>query len=68
MVTTAVLARERVGTTGFSAGLLPAVVSAATFGLAGSLARSLLDLGWSPAAVVVARVGGAFLVLRSSHA
>ena len=63
MVTTAVLARERVGTTGSSAGMLPALVSAATFGLAGSLARSLLDIGWSPAAVVVARVGGAFLVL-----
>ena len=63
MVTTAVLARERVGTTRFSAGLLPALVSAATFGLAGSLARSLLDFGWSPAAVVVARVGRAFLVL-----
>jgi len=63
MMTTAVLARERVGSTGLSAGLLPALVSATTFGLAGSLARSLLDLGWSPAAVVVARVGGAFLVL-----
>ena len=62
-MTTAVLTRERVGTTAFSAGLLPAVVSAAAFGLSGSLARSLLDIGWSPAAVVVARVGGAFLAL-----
>jgi drug/metabolite transporter (DMT)-like permease len=34
-----------------------------SFGLSGSLARSLLDMGWSPAAVVVTRVGGAFLVL-----
>ena len=62
-MTTAVLTRERTGPRGVSAGLLPAVVSAAAFGLSGSLARSLLDLGWSPAAVVVARVGGAFLVL-----
>ncbi|HZA30948.1 MAG TPA: EamA family transporter [Propionibacteriaceae bacterium] len=62
-MTTAVLTRERIGALGLSAGLLPAVVSAAAFGLSGSLARSLLDLGWSPAAVVAARVGGAFLAL-----
>jgi drug/metabolite transporter (DMT)-like permease len=44
-------------------GLVFALISAASFGLSGSLARSLLDLGWSPAAVVAVRVGGAFLVL-----
>jgi drug/metabolite transporter (DMT)-like permease len=44
-------------------GLLFALVSAAAFGLSGSLARSLIDLGWSPAAVVAVRIGGAFLVL-----
>ena len=44
-------------------GLFFALISAAGFGLSGSLARSLLDLGWSPAAVVAVRVGGAFLVL-----
>jgi drug/metabolite transporter (DMT)-like permease len=44
-------------------GLVFALVSAAAFGLSGSLARSLLDLGWSPAAVVGVRIGGAFLVL-----
>lgn len=44
-------------------GLPIALVSAAAFGLAGSLASSLLDTGWSPAAAVAARVGGAFLVL-----
>ena len=37
-----------------------ALVSASSFGLSGSLARSLLDLGWSPTAVVATRVGGAF--------
>src|SRR5829696_8317167 len=44
-------------------GLLFALISAAAFGLSGSLARSLIDLGWSPAAVVAVRIGGAFLVL-----
>ena len=44
-------------------GLALAITSAASFGLSGSLARSLPDLGWSPAAVVATRVGGAFLVL-----
>jgi drug/metabolite transporter (DMT)-like permease len=47
----------------YGGGLVLALVSAASFGLSGSLARSLLDLGWSPAAVVATRVGGAFLVL-----
>jgi drug/metabolite transporter (DMT)-like permease len=44
-------------------GLAPAVASAAAFGLSGSLATSLLQVGWSPAAVVAARIGGAFGVL-----
>ena len=44
-------------------GLLFALISAAAFGLSGSMARSLLDLGWSPVAVVAIRMGGAFLVL-----
>jgi drug/metabolite transporter (DMT)-like permease len=44
-------------------GLALALISASSFGLSGSLARSLLDLGWSPAAVVATRVGGAFLIL-----
>lgn len=44
-------------------GIPLAVASAAGFGLAGPLAKSLLESGWSPAAVVVVRVGGAFLLL-----
>jgi drug/metabolite transporter (DMT)-like permease len=44
-------------------GLPIALTSAAAFGLSGSLAASLLVTGWSPAAVVAARVGGAFLAL-----
>src|SRR5829696_2589073 len=47
----------------YGGGLVLALISASSFGLSGSLARSLLDLGWSPAAVVATRVGGAFLVL-----
>jgi drug/metabolite transporter (DMT)-like permease len=47
----------------YGGGLALALISASSFGLSGSLARSLLDLGWSPAAVVATRVGGAFLIL-----
>jgi drug/metabolite transporter (DMT)-like permease len=47
----------------YTGGLVLALVSASSFGLSGSLARSLMDLGWSPAAVVATRVGGAFLIL-----
>ena len=47
----------------YAGGMALALTSATSFGLSGSLARSLLDLGWSPAAVVATRVGGAFLVL-----
>lgn len=45
------------------AGLVLAVLSAASFGLSGSFAASLLAVGWSPAAVVVARILGAVAVL-----
>ena len=44
-------------------GFALALTSASSFGLSGSLARSLLEVGWSPAAVVATRVGGAFLIL-----
>ena len=45
------------------AGLLLAVLSAASFGLSGPLARGLLDVGWSPGAVVLARIALAALVV-----
>jgi drug/metabolite transporter (DMT)-like permease len=45
------------------AGLAIAVLSAASFGLSGTLASAMLALGWSPVATVATRVGGAFLVL-----
>jgi drug/metabolite transporter (DMT)-like permease len=56
-------ATREIANRSYAGGLALALTSAMSFGLSGSLARSLLDLGWSPAAVVVTRVGGAFLVL-----
>jgi drug/metabolite transporter (DMT)-like permease len=51
-------ARSRLGS-----GLAFALLSATTFGLSGSLARGLLDAGWSAPAAVTARIGVAALVL-----
>ena len=48
---------------GRGAGLVIGLLSAAAFGLSGSFGHALLADGWSPAALVSARVGGAFLVL-----
>jgi len=45
------------------AGLWFAVLSAASFGLSGSLASGLMDAGWSAGGAVVARVGVAAVVL-----
>src|SRR3954467_12962264 len=45
------------------AGLLLAFASAASFGLSGALARGLIDVGWSPGAVVLARIALAALVV-----
>jgi drug/metabolite transporter (DMT)-like permease len=49
--------------TGRTAGLAIGLGSAASFALSGSFGHALLSLGWSPTALVAARVGGAFLVL-----
>jgi drug/metabolite transporter (DMT)-like permease len=45
------------------AGLILAVTSAASFGLSGPLARGLLNTGWSPGAIVLARISIAALVV-----
>ena len=45
------------------AGLPLALVSAASFALSGPLARGLIDVGWSPGAVVLARIAIAALVV-----
>ncbi len=63
MTTTALEATRTTADRSYGGALVLALVSASSFGLSGSLARSLLDLGWSPTAVVATRVGGAFLVL-----
>jgi drug/metabolite transporter (DMT)-like permease len=44
-------------------GVLLAVISATSFGMSGSLARGLMSTGWSPGAIVLARIGIAALVL-----
>jgi len=44
-------------------GIVLALTSAVSFGLSGSLARALMDAGWSPAAAVAMRVTIAALVL-----
>ncbi len=46
-----------------TAGAILAIVSAASFGISGSLATPLLASGWSPTAAVTARLGVAALVL-----
>lgn len=51
-------ARARLGV-----GLGLALVSAASFGLSGTVARGLLDAGWSPGAAVTARIWLGALVL-----
>src|SRR4051812_39260831 len=46
-----------------SAGLAFALVSAVSFGMAGALARGLIETGWSPGAMTLVRVGLAATVL-----
>ena len=48
---------------GLGGGVLLAVISATSFGMSGSLARGLMSAGWSPGAIVLARIGIAALVL-----
>jgi drug/metabolite transporter (DMT)-like permease len=50
------------------AGLAFAVVAAASFGLSGALASGLLDTGWSPAALVLCRIGVGALALAGPAA
>jgi drug/metabolite transporter (DMT)-like permease len=59
----------RGGARATTTGLLWAIASASSFGLSGSLARGLMDAGWSSAAAVVVRllVGAAVLVPLALH-
>jgi drug/metabolite transporter (DMT)-like permease len=56
-------ATPAVGGRRVASGLGFALVSALSFGLAGPLARGLLETGWSPGAIVLVRVGLAALVV-----
>lgn len=44
-------------------GLIFALLSAATFGVSGPFAKSLIESGWSPGGAVLARVAGGALVM-----
>src|SRR4051794_30508781 len=57
------MADDRTAAVDMRAGLAFAVVSAASFALSGALARGLIDAGWSPGAVVLARIAVAALVV-----
>jgi drug/metabolite transporter (DMT)-like permease len=57
------MANDSGGGRAMRGGLLLALVSAVSFGLSGSLARGLIDVGWSPSAVVLARLAVAAFVI-----
>ena len=59
----AALAHDTAARVDVRAGLPFALVSAASFALSGPLARGLIDAGWSPGAVVLARIAIAALVV-----
>jgi drug/metabolite transporter (DMT)-like permease len=59
----AVVANDNSAGRAVRGGLLLALVSAVSFGLSGSLARGLIDVGWSPSAVVLARIAIGALVV-----
>jgi drug/metabolite transporter (DMT)-like permease len=55
--------RPVLASTGTRAGFGFAVLSAASFGMSGTLASGLMDAGWSPAALVLCRITVGALVL-----
>jgi drug/metabolite transporter (DMT)-like permease len=57
------IARSAAARSRLAGGLMFAVISAASFGLSGALARQLLDAGWSAGAIVLVRVGLGALVV-----
>lgn len=50
------------------AGLVMALVSAATFGSSGAMARSLIETGWTAGSAVLVRLGGAAVLLAAAAA
>jgi drug/metabolite transporter (DMT)-like permease len=59
----ATMADDRGGPVAVRAGLLLALLSATSFALSGALARGLIDVGWNPGAVVLARIAVGALVV-----
>src|SRR3954464_12594195 len=57
------IARSAAARSRLVGGLTFAVISAASFGMSGALARELLDAGWSAGAIVLVRVGLGALVV-----
>lgn len=55
--------RSGPGRSSTGSGLAFAIVSATSFGMSGTLARPLLDTGWTPGAVVLVRIALAALVV-----
>lgn len=51
------------GQTPFALGLVIALLSAATFGSSGTFGSALMATGWTPGAVVTARITGAALIM-----
>ena len=56
-------AQSAVPSRALGTGLVLALVSAASFGMSGALARGLIDTGWSVGAIVTVRIGVAAVVL-----
>src|SRR5690554_7141438 len=54
---------QRVFNPRMTAGLVFALVSAASFGMSGSLARGLLDIGWTAGSATILRIAIATIVL-----
>lgn len=62
-MTTVTTAVTTVPTRRLSSGLLFALAASAAFGLGGPFVKPLLEAGWTPAAAVLWRAGGAALIL-----
>jgi len=53
------------GSSALRVGILIALLSAATFGSSGTMAKALIVSGWTPAGAVLVRLGGGALVLTA---
>ncbi|WP_299560540.1 DMT family transporter [uncultured Mycolicibacterium sp.] len=60
------MAHPEAGSQRFRAGLGFAIASAVCFGTSGSFGKTLLNIGWTPAAAVFLRLAGAALVMAAA--